>query len=228
MAILDRASASVLAARLIASVDVGLMRQFSLEERHTSLALFTCDFDDVGYVACDEATKMAAVDVVYASSFYAGAAHASGPYAGEFIGVLAAENPADAMAGLCAATDAVRHGASFKFADQEGRILFFAECISSVGCYLSREGDVPQGSALAYVIAPPLEATLGLDAALKAAAVTLVKHFPPPSPTNFSGGWLAGSQAACQAAVDAFTLSVLDVARDPLGSLGCNSKGVVA
>ncbi|MFQ8738598.1 MAG: hypothetical protein ACLSAH_23485 [Bilophila wadsworthia] len=40
--------------------------------------------------------------------------------------------------------------------------------------------------------------------------------FPPPSETNFSGGWLAGDQAACQAACQAFTEAVLGVAAGPL------------
>ena len=43
---------------------------FKLEPRHRALALFTSDSDDVSYIAIDEATKKAAVDVVYASSFY--------------------------------------------------------------------------------------------------------------------------------------------------------------
>lgn len=220
MAVLDSVPATILASRLIASVDGALARRFGLEDGQRSLAFFTCDFDDVGYVACDEATKMAAVSVVYASSFYAGAAHASAPNAGEFIGALAAENPADALAGLRAAADYVRRRGAFRKADAEGRTVFFAELISSVGSYLAGEAKVPEGGSLAYLIAPPLEAAWGLDAALKAADVELVRHFPPPSPTNFSGGWLAGAQAACQAAVDAFTQAVLEVAEDPLGPLG--------
>ena len=86
---------------------------------------------------------------------------------------------------------------------------------------------MPQGSSLAYLIAPPLEATFGLDAALKAAEVRLVRHVPPPSPTNFAGGWLSGSQAACQAACEAFAQAVLHVAADPLGPLnpgGCKAE----
>lgn len=220
MAILDRVPAKILASRLIAAVDPALMRQFSLAEHHRSLAFFTCDFDDVGYVACDTATKMASVDVVFASSFYAGAAHASAPLSGEFMGVLAAENPADALAGLRSAANFITHGASFKAADSAHTTLFFAEVISSVGSYLAAEAGVGTGTALAYLIAPPLEATFGLDAALKAANVRLVKHFPPPSPTNFSGGWLAGSQAACQAAADAFMEAVLAVTAAPLGAPG--------
>ena len=45
------------------------------------------------YVALDEATKHAPVDVIFARSFYAGAAHASGRLSGEILGVLAAAEP---------------------------------------------------------------------------------------------------------------------------------------
>lgn len=213
---LERIPASVLASRVIASVDQGLTLPFSLSERHRSLALLTADSDDVGYVAVDEATKNADVDVVYAASFYAGASHASGPYSGEFIGILAGPGPSDVEAGLRAATACIHNDAAFEKTPANPELAFFAHLVSSCGTYLAAQADVPVGTALAYLIAPPLEATFGLDLALKAADVRLVKHFPPPSETNFSGGWLAGSQAACQAACDAFREAVCSVARQPL------------
>jgi len=58
-----------------------------------SLAVMTCDQDDALYAALDPATKMAAVEVVYARSLYAGSAHASGPLWGEVLAVLAADEP---------------------------------------------------------------------------------------------------------------------------------------
>lgn len=212
---LERIPASVLASRVIASVDRALALPFKLQERHQSLALLTADSDDVGYVAVDEATKKADVEVVYAVSFYAGAAHASGPFSGEFIGILAGPGPADVTAGLAAAVDFIHNDAAFEKAPGEAP-AFFAHLVSSCGTYLAAQADIPAGTALAYLIAPPLEATFGLDLALKAADVRLVKHFPPPTETNFSGGWLAGSQAACQAACDAFREAVCSVARQPL------------
>ena len=170
----------------------------------------------MSYIAIDEATKKAAVDVVYASSFYGGAAHASGPYSGEFIGILAAETPGDVEEGLRIAVDHAQNRVSFLTADPEGKLIFLSHLVSSCGTYVAEQAGIPVGTALAWLIAPPLEATFGLDAALKAADVRLVKHFPPPSETNFSGGWLAGDQAACQAACQAFTEAVLGVAAGPL------------
>jgi ethanolamine utilization protein EutL len=37
---------------------------------------------------------------------------------------------------------------------------------------------------MAYLVAPPLEATFGIDAALKSADVQLVTYVPPPSETT--------------------------------------------
>lgn len=62
----------------------------------------------------------------------------------------------------------------------------------------------------------PLEATFGIDAAMKSADVQLVTYVPPPSETNYSAAFLTGSQAACKAACNAFTDAVLDIARNPV------------
>ena len=69
---------------------------------------------------------------------------------------------------------------------------------------------------MAYLIAPPLEATVGLDAALKAADVEMKVYYGPPTETNFAGGLLVGQQAACRAACEAFAEAVTSVAAAPL------------
>ena len=54
---------------MLASIYVALMGDLAYgadPARHTSLGLVTCDQDDSTYVALDEATKHAAVDVVFA------------------------------------------------------------------------------------------------------------------------------------------------------------------
>ena len=51
------------------------------------------------YCALDEATKAAAVEVVYGRSLYAGAGNASTKLAGEVIGILAGPNPAEVQSG---------------------------------------------------------------------------------------------------------------------------------
>ena len=159
MKVLQPVPVRVLASRIIPSVDPGLAAAFKLEPRHRALALFTSDSDDVSYIAIDEATKKAAVDVVYASSFYGGAAHASGPYSGEFIGILAAETPGDVEEGLRIAVDYAQNRVSFLTADPEGKLIFLSHLVSSCGTYVAEQAGIPVGTALAWLIAPPLEAT---------------------------------------------------------------------
>ncbi len=77
---LEPISPRILSVRRIPNADRGLLVGYGADPaRHRSLGLVTCDQDDPTYVALDEATKHAQVDVVFARSFYAGSAHASGP-----------------------------------------------------------------------------------------------------------------------------------------------------
>ncbi len=216
MAIMDPIKPTILATRLIPNVDKAFAAKLGLRDDQRSLALVTCDIDDCLYAALDEATKMADVEVVYAQSFYAGSAHSSGPLSGEVIGILASPSAAEARAGLMACVEYAREKAWFYSADAGGDLAFFAHPISRTGSYLSKAADVPEGTPMAYLIAPPLEATYALDMALKAADVELKVWFPPPSETNFSGGYLVGSQSAVVAACNAFREAVLEVAAQPL------------
>jgi ethanolamine utilization protein EutL len=216
MAVLDPIKPTILSARLIPNVHPDFAAKLKLREDQRSLALVTCDIDDSLYVSLDEATKKAEVEVVYAHSFYAGSAHASGPLSGEIIGILAGPDPAEARAGLNACLAYAEESAWFYAADEAGDLAFFAHTLSRTGSYLSKEASVDEGTPLAYLIAPPIEATFALDAALKAAEVEMKVWWNPPSETNFSGGLLAGTQSACRAACQAFQDAVLDVARDPV------------
>ena len=215
MGILDPVKPTILAARIIPNIHPGFASKLELKPEHRSLALITCDIDDALYVSLDEATKKADVEVVYAHSFYAGSGYPSGPLSGEIIGILAAPDPAEARAGLNAAVQYAEEEAWFYSANEEGTLNFFPHTISRTGTYLSKEAGVAVGTPLAYLIAPPLEATYALDAAVKAADVEMVLWWAPPSETNYSGGLLSGSQSACRAACQAFQDAVLDVARDP-------------
>ena len=152
---------------------------------------------------------------MYAKSMYAGAANASTALSGEFIGILAGENPADVKSGLEAAVRYMEKDACFYSADNQDSVVYFAHCISRTGSYLSGLAGVAEGTAMAYLIAPPLEAMVALDAALKAADVTLRVFYGPPTETNFAGGLLTGDQAACRAACEAFADAVCRVAAAP-------------
>ena len=203
----------VLAVRYLANASAALCESLGIPKEYPSLGMLTTDCDDATYIALDEATKAAQVKVCYSRSFYAGAANASTPNAGEVIGILAGSTPGIVRSGMEAALSALK-----RVGFQDAGVSCLAHTVSSCGSFLSREAGVQEGTALAYLIAPPLESMYALDAALKAADVKLCKLYAPPSETNFGGGLLSGSQSACNAACEAFLQAVAEVAQKPLGA----------
>ena len=201
----------ILAVRYLANASPALAKALGAPDGYPSLGLITTDSDDATYIALDEATKAADVKVSYGRSFYAGAANASTPYAGEVIGILAGATPGAVRSGMEAVIGALER---VGFEEVSG-VPYLAHTVSSAGSFLSAEAGVRQGSALAYLIAPPLESMYAMDAALKAADVKLCKLYSPPSETNFGGGLLSGTQSACDAACVAFAEAVAVVARQP-------------
>jgi ethanolamine utilization protein EutL len=216
MAILDPIIARPLAARIIPNVSGEMAAQLNLRPDQRSLTMLTSDNDDATYVSIDEATKMADVEVVYAHSFYAGARYSSGLLSGEIIAVLAAPSPTEARAGLEAAINYMTTRAFWYSANHDGSIAFFPHVISQAGSYLAKLCNVPIASPMAYLIAPPLEGLLALDAAVKSAVVKISSYTPPPSETNYMGAILTGDQSSCAAAARAFQEAVLEVAADPM------------
>ena len=201
----------VLAVRYLANASESLCKGLGVSCSATSLGMLTTDCDDATYIALDAATKAAEVEVAYGRSFYAGAANASTPNAGEVIGILAGATPGAVRSGMEAALAALQR---LGF-DEVNGVPYLAHTVSSVGSYLAQEAGVRTGSALAYLIAPPLEGMFAMDAALKAADVKLCKLYAPPSETNFGGGLLSGTQSACDAACAAFAAAVAEVAVRP-------------
>lgn len=201
----------VLAVRYLANASAALCQALGAPKGYPALALLTTDCDDATYIALDEATKAADVQVAYGRSFYAGAGNASTPNAGEVIGILAGQTPGAVHSGMEAALSALeRLGFS-----ETNNVPYLAHTVASAGSFLAKEAGIQQGAALAYLIAPPLEGMYAMDAALKAADVKLCKLYTPPSETNFGGGLLSGTQSACEAACAAFAEAVKEVAARP-------------
>jgi ethanolamine utilization protein EutL len=218
-----------LAVRTIPDASDDLARAFGLPTGRRALGIITATSDDALYAALDQGTKASPADVVYAKSFYAGANYPSGPFSGECIGVYAARDPAEVDAALdaCLAyleSDAWFYGVA-TLEDPDRPVALFPHVIASVGRYLAPLADIPVGSPLAYLIAPPLESVVGLDAACKAGRVRVAKWFGPPSETNFGGGYLTGDLPACEAAARAFTAAIVDVCAAPLARRSTRGAG---
>ena len=202
---------NVLAVQYLSAATDDLCKALGAPKGYPCLGLITTDCDDATYIALDEATKSAEVQVCFGSSFYAGAANASTPYAGEVLGILCATTPGAVRSGMESCLGALER-IGFENA---GDVPYLAHTVSSCGSFLAKEAGVPEGSSLAYLIAPPLESMYALDFALKAADVKLCKLYTPPSPTNFGGGLLTGTRSACAAACSAFAEAVTEVAQRP-------------
>lgn len=211
----DLMPVEILTLQTIPNLSPGLVRALNLQSSVRAIGLISTDCDDVTYIALDEATKVANVEVIYARSLYAGAANASTRLAGEVIGIIAGPTPAEVESGLQGAVDFIRSGVGFRSANEANDVVYLAHCVSRTGTYLAKTAHVPVGQALAYLVAPPVEAVVGLDAALKASDVELTEFFAPPTETNFAGGLLTGTQSACQAACEAFAQAVIGTASAP-------------
>jgi len=208
-----------LAVRTIPDAAPDLARVLDLPADRRALGIITATSDDALFTALDQGTKASPADVVYARSFYAGAAHPSGPLSGESIGIYAARDPAEIDAALAACLAYLENEAWFygvPLAGAASPVAFYPHVVASVGRYLSAQANVRVGSALAYLIAPPLESLIGLDAACKAARVRVAKWFGPPSETNFGGAYLSGELPACEAAARAFAAAIVDVCAAPI------------
>jgi ethanolamine utilization protein EutL len=214
---LDSLQPRILSCRQVEQLEPSLVKSLGLSaKRFVSFGFVTADQDDSLYAALDEATKFAEVEVVYAKSFYAGSAHASGPTSGEVLGILAAQNPAEISEGLWAVREALNSVFHFsQFAEKSGP-AFFAHVIGETGRYLAPLAEIEVGAPLGYFVATPTEALVGFDAALKAAPVKLAKFFGPPTETNFSAAYFTGSLADLSAAKEAFVEALFDVATSPL------------
>ena len=201
----------ILAVQYLPGAAEDFCKALGAPEGYPCLAMVTTDCDDATYIALDAATKAADVKVCYGRSFYAGAANASTPHAGEVIGILAGATPGIVRSGMEAALACLQR-VGFREAE---KVPYLAHTVSSCGSYLAELAGVPVGSPIAYLIAPPLESMYAMDGALKAADVKLCKLFEPPSETNFGGGLLTGTQSACAAACQAFAAAVAEVAANP-------------
>ncbi len=213
--ILEPIKAEILSVRTITSVQPELAKVLELKPEQSCIGMITSTIDDSLYAALDQGTKEAEVEVVYARSFYAGSDYASGPFSGEIIGILAAQDPDILASGIRATSDYLEESAWFYSADETNSLTFFPHVLSSTGHYLSKIAGISPGEPLAYLIAPPIEAILGIDAALKVAQVNMAEYYPPPSETNFAGALLKGDLCACQAAAKAFQETVLELAAHP-------------
>ena len=213
----DIIRATILSEKIIPNMNEQYRKQFPMiPDDHRSLGLFTADCDDVCYIGMDEASKSTNIKIVHATALYAGAANASSKLSGEFYGAFSAPNPEDIVSAFKVINHVVEHDAYFISCNDDDSISYIAHTISRSGTYWPQISTVKEGEALLYLIAPPNESMYAMDAALKAAEVSVAAFWAPPTYTNCGGGILTGEQSACRAAGEAFAKAVQYVADHPL------------
>jgi len=216
----------VLSARLIPAPHAALREALRLgKSDEASFGVISCDRDHALFVALDEATKASPVSVAYTRSLYGGIAGASGPLAGEAIGILTGEDDEIVREGVKAVVRHIETSTPYYVTEGTVAVPFFPHVVSSLGTYLSKESGLKAGEAMAYLVAPPVESIVAVDAALKVADVKIVRYFSPPTEANHGGAWLSGTLAECEAAASAFTQAIASVAEQPIDRLGSYPYG---
>ena len=157
--------------------------------------------------------------MLFARSLYAGASNAPGPLSGESIGILAGQDDEIVREGLKGATRMLENRVGYQTTSGVHNVVFFSHVIPSLGQYLSKESGLAPGDSMAYLMAPPLESVVAMDAALKSANVRLIKTFQPPTATNYGGGFLAGDLNETEAAAKAFSDTIERIAQSPMDTM---------
>jgi len=203
----------ILSIRKIPFINNELAIQFDLPKEHNSIGIITSDQEHSLIVALDEGVKESPSNVLFYTNFYSGHKFASGPFSGEVIGIFSAEDPIIIDNSIKATVNYLNEKT---FYYSFNGLNIFSHVVSSIGNFLSRETNLQEGEAIAYLMAPPLEAIISVDFALKNSDTKLVKYFKPPTKTNYSGAYLTGSLSNCIAASESFIEKVKEIYNNPI------------
>lgn len=213
---LVRVKPRVLSQKLIANVNSELARIYNIPEDHQSIGFFSCDNDDVAYLAADDATKKANIKVIHAETFYGGEICSWSKYGGSVFVLISGPKVTDVKSGLAYINDFVENRSALFNYDHDTGTSFYAQCIPRVGKYYQEKFNIPEGMAYTYLVGGPIETNYALDKALKASDTKIANYWYPPSHANSSGAILYGTESACQAATRAFIDSLRVAMEHPM------------
>ena len=206
----------VLSQKIIAHVSPELAKIYHVPEGHQSLGFFTCDNDDVAYLAVDDATKKAQIKVLHAETFYGGQLCSWSRYGGSVFVLFSGPKVTDVKSGLNYVNDYVEHHSALYNFDGDDGTAFYAVCAPRVGKYYQELYGIPEGMSYAYLVGGPIETNYALDKALKSSDTRIANYWYPPSHANSSGAVLYGTESACQSAVRAFVDTLRTAIENPM------------
>ena len=207
---------NMLSQKIIAHVSAEFAKAYHLPEGHQSVAFFSVDNDDVGYLAVDDATKKANIKVIHAETFYGGTTCSWSKYGGSVFIMFSGPNVADVKSGLAYVKDFIDNRSQLCNFDGDEGTAFYAQCIPRVGKYFGELCGIEEETSYAYLVGGPIETNYALDKALKAGETRIVKYWYPPSHANSSGAILAGTESACRAATMAFVDGLRYATENPM------------
>ena len=141
----DAIKTAVLSIKMIPNADPMLREALRLEPDERSLGLITTDCDDVSYAALDEATKKAEVRVAYARVCMP-AREMPAPGLPENLSVFLPEKIRQRFGADWRRRNFIsKEMRIFYSADDEDSVVYFAQCISRTGSYLSEAAGVLRG-----------------------------------------------------------------------------------
>lgn len=213
MAVFETIKPNITSVRKIPYINSFLAQELEINQNHISVGLITCNKVHSLMVALDEASKESDAEIIFRSSYYAGISPS--PSSGNVLGIFSGDNPTVIDNALKATIYYLEEKAYYYSADENNTTIFFPHVIGSIGRFLAKETGLDEGESLAYLIAPPIEAVLAFDYALKNSDTKLVKFFKPPMITNMAGGYLTGSLSDCEAAANAFSDKIIEMVKNP-------------
>ena len=199
--------------RLLTDVEDCMLEQYELPEGHIDIGLFTTACDGVGYVAADDATKKANVEVPKIYTTYGGCGKFND---GQVFGVISGPKVSDVERGLRYVRAFTEQQSTLYSISEDDSTMIYAQCVPRIGRYFSKAYNLPEGSSIAYLIAPAMQGAIGIDEALTQANVEVVRFWSSPTESNMSGAILTGREAQCDIAVKAFRDVIIEAVQVPI------------
>ena len=203
-----RVDSHVTMQKLIPNVGNKYRELWDFPSDHQSIGLISCDVEDVMDFALDDASKKAKIHVIHVETVYGGVERAWSRYGGEITAVISGPRVEDVKSGLMYIRDYIEHKCGCYVVDEDESLTYYVDYIPRIGSYNQEKLGLPAGTSLAYLVAPPIEATYALDKALKASNTSIVELFEAPTRVNTGGALLCGTESACKSAVAAFAEAV--------------------
>ncbi len=206
----------MLSQKIIANVTEEFARVYHLPEGHKSVAFFSTDNDDVGYLAVDDATKKANIKLIHAGTYYGGSICSWSKYGGSVFILFSGPKVEDVRSGLRYVKDFIDNQSALCNFDGDPGTTFYAQTIPRVGKYFQEWCEIRPEESYAYLVGGPIETNYALDKALKAGDTRIVRYWYPPSHANSSGAVVAGTESACRAATRAFIEALEYATKNPM------------